>query len=236
MVRACGRVGSGLMREKSVRATSTRRRMVEEFWKLVHRNVGLGEIRFVLSFPFLSFPFSTWLETREDDPRPEHTLLSSPPGPVRGSVVTRSIFISKSFHRGQLETWRGGSHGLNRMITRNRIRWTFFGANRFHRFYRVLENERRVDRIKFNPMIEKSSIFAIASPRYSRRRWFLIGDDVSITYLSFFFLWASKCVHFLKVQIEVCGYFLRKCCFFLKIIYYIVVILVVILIDAVCKM
>lgn len=35
-----------------------------------------------------------------------------------------------SFHRGQLES--SGYHAFNRMITKNRIRWTSLRANRFH--------------------------------------------------------------------------------------------------------
>lgn len=160
-------------------------------------------VKFVLFFRArsLSFPFFSFLNVAGNEGRwpaaGTHPPLITPLdlGPVRGSVVTRSIFISKSFHlfpprsaRNLEEGWGGVYHGLNRMITRNRIRWTFFGANRFHRFYRVLENERRVDRIKFNPMIEKSSIFAIASPRYSvisHRGWCI--DNVFILFR------ASKC-------------------------------------------
>lgn len=79
------------------------------------------EIRFVL-FPSRG---PGW----EDDPRPAGQWNGPPlitSGPARGSVVTRSIFISKSFPLSTVVSsklgWGEGHHGLNRMITRNRIR------------------------------------------------------------------------------------------------------------------
>lgn len=132
-----GRVGGGrepVMREKSVLCNFARR-VVEEFWKLVHRNVALAKFVFVLSLPPSTWPRLG--KTREDDPSSHHPWTSAGIG---GNEINFYFEKFPSFHRGQLETWLG-RHGLNRMITRNRIRWTFFGANRFHRFYRVLENE-----------------------------------------------------------------------------------------------
>lgn len=108
------------------------------------------------------------------------------PGPARGSVVTRSIFISKSF---PLSTAVSSKLGWGAMGSIEWLREIEFGELSLEPTdftdSIVSSRTRRVDRIELNPMIEKSSIFAIASPRYSQCRRFLI-EDVSMTYLSSF--------------------------------------------------
>lgn len=134
-----------MMREKSVLCNFARRRMVEEFWKLVHRNVGLVEIRFC-SFAPLLLPLDVAQvgnEGRRAAAGP--SLITSGPwtsAGIGGNEINFYFEKFPSFHRGQLETWGGeGTMGSIEWLREIEFGEVSLGPTDFTDFYRVLENE-----------------------------------------------------------------------------------------------